>query len=149
MFKKSLSKFLVTTAMCTMLVAGSVCAASRPTFSFTLGNTGQNFTHFSSTYNKKAYTSDPWTLKVNSITYAVNSYGVRFVPVQYNSSTGKNVKICTQSGVWRSSVGYGTVAFASSDVALTNYKLAARQDDDYYSTFKASGWFNADKVSDQ
>ena len=28
-------------------------------------------------------------------------------------------------------------------------KLAARQDDDYYSTFKASGWFNADKVSNR
>lgn len=148
MFKKSLTKILVTTAMCTMLVAGSVSAASRPTFNFTLGNTGKDYTHISSTYNKKEYISNPWTLKVKSIT-CLGKNGIRFAPVQYNSSTGKNVKVCTESSYWRNSTGYATVKFSSNDAKLTNYKLAARQDDDYYSTFKASGWFNADTVSDQ
>lgn len=149
MVKKLLSKIFLSMVMCTLLVAGPVSAATLVPYNFELGNTGTNITHFSSGYNKKVYSSDPWTLKVKSITYASGSYGVRFVPVQYDIYTASNEKICTQSGVWRNGAGYTTVAFSSSDAALTNYKLGARQDDDYYSTFKASGWFNADKVSNQ
>lgn len=147
MFKKFISKFLVTTAVCTMLASTAVSAASRPSFNFILGNTGKNFQNISSTYNKKVYISNPWTLKVTSIT-CIGQNGIRVVPVQYNTSTGTNTKICTKSGVWRNGTGYGTVSYAAEDAALTNYKIGARQDDDYYSKFKISGWFNADRVND-
>lgn len=147
MMKKKLSRILVAVALCTMLVSGPVSAATRAYYSFELENTGQNYVHYSTSRNQKVYTSNPWTLKVNSI-YCVGNNGIRFIPVQCTSS-GAIVRKCTQSGVWRSGTGYGTVAFASGDAALTYYKLGARQDDDYIANFRAAGWFNADRVSDQ
>lgn len=39
-------------------------------------------------------------------------------------------------------------AYAAGDASITTYKLGARQDDSYFSTFKSSGWWNADKLSD-
>ena len=41
-----------------------------------------------------------------------------------------------------------TTAYAAGDASITTYKLGARQDDSYYSTFESSGWWNADKLSD-
>lgn len=44
--------------------------------------------------------------------------------------------------------GYGTTAYASGDASITTYKLGARQDDSYISTFKSIGWWNADRLRD-
>lgn len=44
--------------------------------------------------------------------------------------------------------GYGTTAYASGDASITTYKLGARQDDSYISTFKSTGWWNADRLRD-
>lgn len=143
---KRIFKMFAFVMVATMLMSGSVNAASHPSFSFTLGNTGKSYNRISVTYNKKVYKSDPWTLKVKSITCAGN-YGISFCPAKYNIST-KVVKKCTSSSTWCNSTGYRTVGYSSSDAALTNYRLAARQDDDYYSTFKATGWFNADAAND-
>jgi hypothetical protein len=145
MFKK-ISKVLVTTAMCTLLMASSVFAG-KAYYSFSLGNTGTAIENFSISKNDKTILANPWTLKVTSITCS-GQYGVRFAPAMVNSS-GNVTRVCTQSAVWRSGTGYGTTAYASGDAALTTYKLGARQDDSYYSTFKSAGWWNADKLSDQ
>lgn len=145
MFKK-FSKILVTTAMCTLLMASSVFAG-KAYYSFTLGNTGTAIENFSASKNDKTILSNPWTLKVTSMTCS-GQYGIRFAPAMVNSA-GKVTRVCTQSATWRSGTGYGTVAYASGDAALTTYKLGARQDDSYYSTFKSGGWWNADKLSDQ
>ena len=145
MFKK-ISKLLATTAKCTLLVASSVFAG-KAYYSFSLGNTGTTIEKFSASKNDKTILSNPWTLKVTSITCS-GQYGVRFAPAMVNSS-GDVTRVCTQSAVWRNGTGYGTVAYAPEDAALTTYKLGARQDDSYYSIFKTSGWWNADKLSDQ
>ena len=34
------------------------------------------------------------------------------------------------------------------DASITTYKLGARQDDSYISTFKSTGWWNADRLRD-
>lgn len=148
MMKKKVSRILVAAALCTMLVSGPVSAATLAHFSFILENTGQEYSHYSGSMNKKVYISNPWTLKVQEISCS-GPYGIRFIPVQCSSS-GAIGKKCTQSGIWKSGTGYNTVAFASGEAALMNYKLGARKDDDYHAGyFKAEGWFNADRVSDQ
>lgn len=43
---------------------------------------------------------------------------------------------------------YRTTAYASGDASITTYKLGARQDDSYISTFKSTGWWNADRLRD-
>lgn len=143
MIKKLLSKMVLTTVLCTLLMVSTVSAANA-SFDFKLCNTGTSVTHFSTKYNKKVYTSHPWTLKVDSITAA--GYGVRYMPAKYNTSTGNSVA-CTQSGVWKSTTGGLHVSYAASDAALTNYTVGVRQDDDYYWSFYTKGWFNADSVS--
>lgn len=142
---KKLARVLVMTALCTVLVAGSALGGTKCKYDFTLGNTGTTISKFSETYNEKKYISNPWTLYVESIGTS-GSYGIRFAPAKSNGS-GNVVKVCTQSGVWRTSTGYGTVAYASDDATLTTYKLGARQDDSYTSSFTSSGWWNADKLS--
>lgn len=57
MFKK-ISKILVTTAMCTLLMASQ---------------------------NNKTILSNPWTLKVTSLTCS-GQYGIRFAPAMVNSN---------------------------------------------------------------
>ena len=37
--------------------------------------------------------------------------------------------------------------YGSGDAAMKTYRLLARQDSDYYSIFKSSGWWNADKLN--
>lgn len=61
MFKK-ISKILVTTAMCTLLMASSVFAG-KAYYSFSLGNTGTAIEHFSTSKNDKTILSNPWTCK--------------------------------------------------------------------------------------
>lgn len=145
MFKK-ISKFLFTTAMCTALMAGTVCAG-KAYYNFTLGNTGTSIQTFSSS-NNKTILSNPWTLKVTYMNCS-GMYGIRFAPAIINSSTGAVARVCTKSGVWRSGTGYGTTAYASGDAVLATYKLGARQDDSYQFQFQSSGWWNADKLSNQ
>ena len=41
------------------------------------------------------------------------------------------------------------MAYAEGDASLMTYKLGAKQDDSYYSTFSSRGWWNADRLSDR
>ena len=100
MMKKKVSRILVAAALCTMLVSGPVSLAH---FSFILENTGQEYSHYSGSMNKKVYISNPWTLKVQEISCS-GPYGIRFIPVQCSSS-GAIGKKCTQSGIWKSGTG--------------------------------------------
>lgn len=145
---RKIARVLVMTALCTVLVAGSAfaeIATKQCEYSFTLGNTGTSITHLSDTTNQKKYTSNPWTLYVRSIASS-GSYGVRFAPAKVTANE-ELISVCTQSGVWRASTGYGTVSYASGDAVLGYYKLGARQDDSFTYSFTTSGWWNADKLS--
>lgn len=140
-----LTKLLVVSALSIGMLSGTA-NAGRAYFGFTLSNTGKNFTTYSLVTNKKTILSDPWTLKVTSISCS-GKYGIRFAPAKYSTSQKKVTKVCTSSATWRNGTGYGTIKYASGDAALTTYKLAARQDDSYYNKFSAGGWYNADKYS--
>lgn len=142
---KKLSKLFAFVLVGVVLLTGTVQAASRPSFSFTLKNSGRAYPYVTDNYNKKTVKSDPWSIKVNTIT-CKGKYGISFCPVQYDLSIKKNIKWCTQSSCWRNTVGWSSTVYAAGDVKLMNYKLSARQDDSYTSSFKATGWFNADKV---
>lgn len=143
---KRIKKF-ITYVMCgVVLISGSVFAENK-SFSFSLTNSGTQYQKLSTTYNKKTIKSDPWTIKVNSITCAGN-YGVSFCPVKYKANKNTIVKYCTSSARWINGTGGAkTTKFASQDAAIIEYKLAARMDDDYHTTFKAAGWFNADNTA--
>ncbi len=143
---KKIKKTTIFVLLSAILLSGTVYAASKPGFNFSLTNSGQAYNKMSDTYNKKTIKSDPWTIYVSSITCS-GTYGISFCPVRYNSSTNAIIKKCTNSAVWRHSTGGTTVSYASGDAYLSDYRLAARMDDSYQSTFKATGWFNADKVS--
>lgn len=138
---KKLSKMLVLTLMCAMVFMGTVHAADK-SFSFTLVNTGQRYINFSKNYNKKEYSSDPWTVKVSTIT-CYGNYGMSFCPAKYVSGT---TTACKSSAMWVNSRGTHYGKYASGDNSLVNYKLGVRQDDDFSTSFKASGTFNADKT---
>lgn len=73
-------------------------------------------------------------------------YGIRFIPVKPNGQGG--YVNCTQSGRWRNSTGWGTVAWASGDVALVQYQLGARRDDNtlYGGTFSSKGKWSSDEI---
>lgn len=145
--KKVITKVLVLSMLCTTL--SSTAYAGKAYYTFELKNTGQNITNRSASTNKKTIKSNPWTLKVTSIT-CTGPNGIRFVPVKVRR-TGNTVGYtpCKASGVWRSGTGYGTTKYAKGDAALTTYKLGARMDDDYHGTFRSSGWWNADRYSDK
>ncbi|MGN0154608.1 MAG: hypothetical protein ACI4A3_09155 [Lachnospiraceae bacterium] len=143
---KKIRKMTLFVLLCAILLSGTVYAASRPGFNFSLTNSGQSYNKISDTYNKKTIKTDPWTLYINSITCS-GTYGISFCPVRYNSSTNAIIKKCTSSSIWRHSTGGIQVGYASGDAYLSDYRLAARMDDSYHTTFKAAGWFNADKVT--
>lgn len=142
---KNVSKGIVLLLMCTFILA-STAYAGKAYYSFSLGNTGSTINHFSASTNDKIIQSNPWTLKITSIT-CIGNYGIRFAPAKYNKVT-KVATPCAQSATWRNGTGYGTTAFAAGDASITTYKLGARQDDSYYSTFRSGGWWNADRLSD-
>lgn len=145
---KKISKMFAIILVGVVLLTSTVQAASYPGFNFTLGNTGTSYTHISNTFNQKTIISDPWTLKVKSIT-CEGSYGISFCPAKFSTSNGSITRICTGSAIWCHGTGYKTIAYKSGDAALTYYKLAARQDDDYIKTFATTGWYNADKVANK
>lgn len=141
---KKVMRTIVTTAICTMLLASTAFAA-RESFYFYLSDTGTEISSFSTSRNTKVNINDPWTLKITSISCS-GLYGIRFAPAKV---VGSSVTACKQSAVWRNTTGYGLVKFASGDNELITYALAARQDDDYpNSHFYAQGWWNADAVKD-
>lgn len=142
---KKISKGIVLSLLCTFILA-STAYAGKAYYSFTLGNTGTTISNFSTSTNNKTIQSNPWTLKIMSITCSGN-YGIRFAPAKYNTTT-KVATPCTQSATWRNGTGYGTTKYAAGDASITTYKLGARQDDSFHSTFKAAGWWNADRLSD-
>jgi hypothetical protein len=121
-----------------MMVSGTVAAAEKSKYDFYMHNTGKVYSYVSGTSNKKKYLSDPWTLCVSKIS-CKGSYGISFCPV-------KGATKCTKSAVWINFVGKKSVKYATGDAAKLTYKLAARMDDDYYTSFSATGWFNADHV---
>lgn len=144
MIKKFRRMFM--SIMCGALLLSGPVHAANMNYSFSLTNSGKQYQKITSNYNKKTIKSDPWTLKVSSITCAGN-YGINFCPVKYKASSNSIVKYCTASSVWRKGTGNAaTIAFASGDASLIEYKLAARMDDDYHSNFKAGGWYNADNT---
>ena len=140
-----IAKGILLSLMCTFIFTGNAYAG-KAFYVFSLGNSGTTINHFSSSTNNKTIQSNPWTLKINSIT-CIGNYGIRFAPAKYNTTT-KVASPCTKSGTWRNGTGYGTTAYASGDASITTYKLGARQDDSYISTFKSTGWWNADRLRD-
>ena len=124
--------------------ANTVQAGTKAKFDFTLGNTGTKYTRKSSSTNTKTILSDPWTLNVSTISYA-GPYGISFCPAQCSGTT--ITRTCTKSAIWRHAKGYKTIKYGSGDAAMKTYRLLARQDSDYYSIFKSSGWWNADKLN--
>lgn len=143
---KRISKILLTAGLCTMLFAGNAYAGAVG-YDFTLQNTGSTIKNFSTTKNQKTILSNPWTLKVRNIS-SFGPYGIRFAPAQIDSK-GKVTKVCAQSAIWKNSAGYSNVNYASGEAALTYYRLGARQDNSYNGVFRASGWWNADRLSNQ
>lgn len=146
MFKKLL-KFFVTTAMCMMLMAGTAFAATYYS-SYNTGslyNQGTSYYYWIGAYNTKTDVSQPWTLNVESITCR-GDYGIRFVPVKPDGK-GSYVN-CTQSGRWRNSTGWGTVAWATGDAELVQYQLGARRDDNslYGGAFSSTGKWSSDEI---
>lgn len=128
-----------------LLVPSGVFAGTSNIYTFTLGNTGTTFTHYTSNTDTKAVESDPWTINVDTISTS-GSYGIRFAPAKCDDSNSVT-SVCTQSGRWLTVTGWTTTAYASGDnVVKQKYKLAARQDDSYYSYFYSSGWYDADYV---
>lgn len=143
---KNLSKFFVTTSMCALLVAGSVSAATYYSNYSTgnLPNSGSSvYYELSGSYNTKKNLTQPWTLYVESI-QSQGSYGIRFVPIKMNTDRTR----CTQSGRWRNTTGWGTVAWAAGDAELMQYMLGARRDDNtlYTGIFNSTGKWSSDEV---
>lgn len=149
MFKK-LSKFFAAIIMCTLLVAGTVSAATTSNYStgnLRLNANGSPVVKETGSYNYKTNASQPWSLYVASI-LCQGDHGIRFFPAKVDGST---LTYCTQSGIWRHTTGWVDVAFASGDARVGQYELCARRDDNtiYTGTFSASGWWSADRLTSQ
>lgn len=141
--KKIVARVIALAALCTMMLTTSA-SAGKVIYTFDLHNTGKTYCNSNvSSANNKIIQSDPWTLKVTSISCS-GVYGIRFVPVIKNTNYA-----CSKSAVWRNGTGYGTVAYSTGENVLSTYKLCARMDDSYRSNFKTTGWWNADKLKNQ
>ena len=82
---KKIAKGILLSLMCTFIFTGNAYAG-KAFYVFSLGNTGTTINHFSSSTNNKTIQSNPWTLKINSIT-CIGNYGIRFAPAKYNTTT--------------------------------------------------------------
>lgn len=138
-------KVTILAMLCMLMSTVSVGAVNRPEFDFMLMNSGQNYNQYSGR-NSKTYAGSPWTLKVKWLgidSSDIGTHGVRFA-----SMIASTNQVCSQSGIWRTSTGYAKVAWSSGQGKVGEYYIAARMDDDFYSTYSTGGWWNSDSVSD-
>lgn len=147
MFKKVV-KIFVTTAMCTLLMAGTALAATKSNFStgsLRLDGAGNAIIKETGSYNYKTDASQPWSLNITYIS-SQGDYGIRFFPAKVDGSV---ITYCKQSGIWRHTTGWVDVAYQTGDARVGQYELCARRDDNsaYTGTFSASGWWSADRVT--
>lgn len=144
---KNLSGFFMATAVCVLLVAGSVSAATTSDFDtgYFWGNAGGGTEiKLTGSYSYKSVLSQPWVLYVATI-QSQGDYGICFYPVWVSGST---LTYHMQSHIWCNTTGLREVYFNSSEVRIGTYELAARIDDAYYlGAFRATGWWSADRAT--
>ena len=137
-------KFVKTIAVVSLLsiIGSGTACAGKAQYNFLFANSGKEYNTFSKSVNRKTIASNPWTLNVDKI-FCGGANGVRFAPAK---KTGAKYVACAKSAVWRKTKGYGLVKYSAGDAKLTDYKLAARVDDDYIGAY-SNGWWNADKLN--
>ena len=128
----------------------AVCYAS-PTFSFNIGNTGQNFNVDDDCENTKTIAGSPCTFLIDRLSN-VQGAGVKFVGMNYHWANLHYswVKTTNESG-WVKSAQSDRIllSYSSGWADKTNipYSPGARIDDDYNGTTSVGGRFNADRAS--
>jgi hypothetical protein len=145
---KKFVKLFVTTAMCTLLVAGTALAATKTNFStgsLRVDALGNAIVKETGSYNYKTVSTQPWSMNITSIS-SQGDYGIRFFPAKVDGSV---ITYCAQSAIWRHTAGWVDVAYQTGDARVGRYELCARRDNNriYTGTFSASGWWSADRVT--
>lgn len=77
---KKFVKLFVTTAMCTLLVAGTALAATKTNFStgsLRVDALGNAIVKETGSYNYKTVSTQPWSMNITSIS-SQGDYGIRF-----------------------------------------------------------------------
>lgn len=139
--------------MVVVIVVGSASAAI-VSYSFTITNTGYDFTHMdTSCRNLKVYKDQKWSMIVDSFYVRSGTpgakVGVAIMRETTNSNGGKTYTVCGNGWIAQYR-NYDNCHFGwYSGAGKTNYYYcpAGRTDSDYYYTMSMSGRFNADKVT--
>lgn len=140
--KRKITGFL---ALVTLITALSVNTVSAASFSFFVENNGQIFSE-NQTYerNTKVYLNDPWSIKVNSITFSGSNrgYGMAYILRRpgFINTNASNILWCKYTGA---ALGY----WGSYSPAQQEYSLWGRMDDDLTGSCASYGSWNADYIS--
>lgn len=139
----SVLTFLVLLVSMSIAMIVPVSAASAA-FSYNLGNTGKTYNTYTGGTNKKVYSEDDATVRIES--GSGPGYGFAFI-IQYKNITGYHSATDSSTTYWLNGPGVVYLAYASGQNKTgRDYYVAARIDDDYNGQYSCTGYFNADYV---
>ena len=146
-----MKKIVVALLLIVVLSMAMQAGYASPTFSFNIGNTGQNFNVDDDCENTKTIAGSPCTFFIDRLSN-VQGAGVKFVGMNYHWANLHYswVKTTNESG-WVKSAQSDRILLSYSPGGQTRrvflYSPGARIDDDYNGTTSVGGRFNADRAS--
>jgi len=137
---KKAMKVLLVIGLTVCIFSSAVLAASF-SFNFYAKNSGLSYYTWGANGNLKTVQSQPWSMKLTSISVPSTGYGMIFAPFAYDPTL-----VQQGPGTWRRSTGITSTYYGSTQPAMVSYTVGTRVDNDYSTTqwCMAYGYFNAD-----